>query len=258
MKETRPILLSVALMAVSVLPAMGLQFTMEGADPAMVDHWPSADGLIGTLDDHVSGNCSPQNCSGPNVNGSYSYGAFDFGVGGTDTGMPTGFQAITFVEGTVGIDITVANNGGGPLLTAMVVTGTEPFFGHGAYSSNFSSINGGTYDPVSKAITMNVDFQAVLGGPPDTALNFEMTGTAWVIVEADYGILTHEPYLDEVVIPRAIARGASRLVFVRLSGNIPAAEGGSWPEMPMTGAFLAFTDATATEETSWSEVKSAY
>jgi len=239
--------------------ALALDFTMVMGDPGMVNHWPGADGHIGTADDYISASCSPNWCSETNTNGYYCFNAFDFGVYGGDTGIPPGgFEALTFIEGTLGIDMSVAVNGGGPLMTSMNVSGTEPLSGHGPYLAYFSQVNGGSYDPGTKAFTMNVDFLAELSGPPDSALNFEFGGTAWVIQSADFGNITGDSYLDEVAIPRAIAQSASALVLFRVTGIIPAAEGGSWGSMPHMATLLAFTDAVPTEQISWGRVKSSY
>jgi hypothetical protein len=257
MFSLRIALISLALLACMAV-AESVVFSLVSDDPSMEDHWPSADALIGTADDHISASCSPVNCSGTNAAGSYSFNAFDFGGGGSDTGIPAGYQAITFLEGGVGIDMTVAASGGGPLFTSLTVSGTEPFNGHGAYSSFLAAINSGSYDPVSHAFTLNVDLTAEFGGPPDTALNFISTGVAWVIDASEFGTTTGDAYLDDVAIPRALAQSASGLVFIRLTGVVPHAENWSWGAMPLTATILAFTDAVATTESNWGELKSRY
>lgn len=99
-------------------------------DAAYVNHYPGADGLIGTADDVVSGDPSSQQASEPNSAGSLGYNAFDFG-GASDDALPPGYEAVTFVRGSMTADLNVLENGGGPVLTAMnISSGTEPFPGH--------------------------------------------------------------------------------------------------------------------------------
>ncbi len=85
-----------------------------------------------TGDDVVSAALSPMNASAPNP-GVFSYNAFSFASGVTDTGLPLGFDAITFITGTASVDLAVAGGGFGlePLFTAMTVSsGTKPFPTH--------------------------------------------------------------------------------------------------------------------------------
>lgn len=228
-------------------------------DPAMENHWPEDDGHLGTADDWIHGGTSPMWGSGPNFQGSYSYNAFDFGSGETDTGMPTGYNAITFVLAEVGIDLDVAAGGGGPLvITLNCYSGTEPFLGHGPYSAQFSAINSGSYDPGTHVFTLNVDFSAELAGGPDEALGMDISGVAYVVEEEDFETPTGHAYVDEVLIPRAQAQQASRLLYLRGSGTIPPAEGGSWGSMPFLASLVGLTDGVAAGESSWSRLKALY
>jgi hypothetical protein len=245
------------LLAASAL-GQALEFTLVSGDPGMVNHWPSGDAHIGTGDDHISASCSSIHCSGTNALGSYSFNAFDFGVFGGDTGIPPGgFEAISFLEGTVGIDMNVAINGGGPLFYAMSISGTEPLGGHGPYLATIARVNSGTYSPGGKAFTLNIDLDAVIGGP-DSALDFDLSGTAWVIESTDFGNVTGDTYIDNVLLPRAIAQSATALLYVRMTGTVPASVGPTWGAMPLLAEVVGFTDAVATEATNWGTLKSNY
>ncbi len=247
-------------MLLLAIPALGqlVEFTLVSGDPGMVNHWPNGDAHIGTGDDHISASCSPNHCSGTNALGSYSYNAFDFGVFGGDTGIPPGgYEAISFLEGTVGIDMDVAINGGGPLFYDMSISGTEPLSGHGSYLATIARVNSGTYNPAGKAFTFNIDLDADIGGL-DSALDFDLSGTAWVIESADFGNVTGDTYIDNVLLPRAIAQSATSLMYIRMMGTVPAAEGGTWGPMPLLAEVVGFTDAVATEATNWSTLKSNY
>ncbi|MBC8366243.1 hypothetical protein H8E52_02425 [bacterium] len=258
MSVLRTLLTCTLLFAISA-GAQEVEFTLVSGDPGMVNHWPDADAHIGTVDDHVSASCSPRHCSGTNALGSYSYNAFDFGVFPDDTGIPPGgYEAISFLEGTVSIDMDVAVNGGGPLVTAMSISGTEPFNGHGAYVASIAVVNSGSYNPAGKAFTLNVDLEAAIGGPPDTSLDFDLSGTAWIIDAADFGNITGDTYLDDVLLPRAIAQSATSLVYIRMMGTVPPAEGGTWGAMPLLAEVLGFTDAVSTETTDWGTLKANY
>lgn len=208
-------------------------------NPSLISHWPAADGWIGTADDVVSNRPSLMATSGPNTNGNYSYNAFYFG-GPPDPWMPSNMNAITFIVGTMSIDPDVARNGGGPLIKNWQVSGTEPYSGHGPYSSTILRVNGGSYNPTNHALVENVDFAATLPSGPTTATNFIFAGEACVVDAEDFGTPTGHPYVDSVLIPRAISVGSAGLVYVRGSGTIPAGSGGAFPSMPITAVLVGF------------------
>ena len=256
----RRFLFALALLT-AALPAGAAELTYSfmAGDAAMVNHWPGADGHVGTVDDVVDGNTSPMSGSDPNLNGSYCYNAFDFGSGNTDTGMPPGFNAMTFVDGTVGIDTDVATSGGGPLVTGMeILSGTQPFQGHGPFSASFINVSAGSYDPGTGAFSLTCDFQATLVGGSDQADGMVLTGAAWVLDQADFSTGVGDPYVDDVLVTLAQDAGATSLVYVQVSGTVPAANGGSWPAMPIYGVIVGLATSTATDDSSLSAIKSLY
>jgi hypothetical protein len=216
------------------------------SETAIANTWPGADGLIGTADDTVSENNSPMSNSLPNANGSHSYNAFDFGSGLTDAPLlPDGMNAITFLEGTVSIDESVAANGGGPLFTAWVVAGTEPFAGHGDYDGRATATNSGSYDPTTGEFTQNFDFSLNLLGGTAIATNFEMSGIAHVVSSTQYATGIGNNYVDTVLIPLAQSRGALGFIYTNASGVVPASSGGTggtFPSMPIQAVLVAFIE----------------
>ncbi|GJM45276.1 MAG: hypothetical protein DHS20C21_21180 [Gemmatimonadota bacterium] len=253
-----------ALFALGMFGAAGAQnvaFELTTGDPAVLNHWPAGDALLATGDDVVNSGPSGFNASGPNANASYSYNAFDFtGIGAaSDPWMPAGFAAMTFLEGTVTIDMAVAGSGGGPLLAAWNLTGTEPFSGHGPYSSTLAAINSGTYDPGSGAFTMNVDFAADIGGTPDTSETFVMAGEAWVVDLVTRSGGTGNAYVDNILTPVAQNAGASGFVFFLGTGIVPPANNFTWGMMPVVASMFGLAPTgTPVEQTTWSGIKGLY
>jgi len=229
----------------------------------MVNHWPGPDGLIGTIDDHVSGANSPVHDSLPNENGSLSYNAFWFEYLPFEEPLhlPTGMNAVTFVEGTIVGDMDVAASGGGPIVLDWNVTGTEPYAGHGPYSSTILDVDelNSSYDAGTHAFTLRIDFQAELVYQTDSSLDFDITGTAWMIDADDFGTATGVPYIDDVLIPLAQGLNATGLFFLQGSGTIPASEHGLWEEMPMQASFFGISrPETPAQPSNWSTIKSLF
>lgn len=143
--------------------------------------------MVGTADDFLSPAPLAPSGSGPNLTASYSYNAFDFGTLPPGPALPAGFDAVTFLAGTVTVDKSVAISGGGPLVTGFTVSGTEPFPGHGPYSATITTVNGGSYDPVTHAASLDVDFTASLLGGTASVVSFSLSGLAILIESADFG-----------------------------------------------------------------------
>ncbi|MEE4216118.1 MAG: hypothetical protein V2I48_00750, partial [Xanthomonadales bacterium] len=217
---------------VAVIPSFFLSFatvaqaqTVElyiGKGDDYVNHFPGADGLVGNADDVVSAGLSGVQGSAPNTNGSLGSNAFLFVAGGTqDPLLPTGYDAITFVNGSVTADLGVLANGGGPVLTGLNITsGTEPFPGHGAYASTITAVNGGTYNPASGAMTLDVDISYTIFGNVSTEPGVLLTGTAIHRTDAEYGTATGNAYVDSVAVPFAQASGASDMLFMTADGTL--------------------------------------
>lgn len=205
-------------------------------------HWPAPDGLIATTDDVISADLSPKNFSAPNSAGSYSYNAFDFGNGPEDALLPSPMNAVTFVQGTVTVDTAVAQNGGGPLIKNWLLSGSEPFPGHGPYTAQITKANSGSYDPVTKAFSENLNFLANLAAGTAPATNFTLTGAVYVVDAGSFGAGTGNQYVDLILIPLAQGLGANGLLFARVSGIVPPSSGGtggSFPQLPIAAVVFA-------------------
>lgn len=199
----------VALLALSTSVTGATEELVLISHPSALTHAPGADGLVGTADDFLSPAPLAPTGSGPNLTGSYSYNAFDFGALPASPALPAGFDAVTFLAGTVLVDKTVAVSGGGPLVTGFTVSGTEPFPGHGPYSATITTVHGGSYDPVTHAASLDIDFTASLLGGTASAVSFSLSGLAILIEAADFGTPTGITYVDSVLLPSlAIPLGA--------------------------------------------------
>ena len=219
--------------------AQALTLDLVINDPNALNHYPGPDGLIGTADDVVSALPTTLNASGPNVLGSYSYNAFDFGSGATDPALPTGKNAVTLIEGNVSIDTNIAALGGGAIITGFDVSGTEPFPFHGPYQAQTIAVNSGTYNPATGAFTLNIDFTASLTSGLGTAVNFSLSGEAWYVEAANFGVASGNAYVDNVLIPLAQSQNAASLCFAQGAGTVPGSTGpGLFPPMPVEAVFV--------------------
>lgn len=191
-------------------------------DPSQVNHYPGLDGLIGTGDDVVSNLSTGVNASRPNTGGSYGYNAFKFQpFGPDDPALPTGYDAITFVRGTVSINTDVFANGGGSIVNSMYInSGTEPFPGHGAYTSRVTEVNSGSYNPATKEFSMNVDFQYTILGSVSSEPGVDIMGTAIYQAAADFAISTGNDYFENVVKPLALSQGATGATLIDGAGQL--------------------------------------
>ena len=215
-------------------------------DDQAVNIFPGADGLIGTGDDQFSTQPTPINRSGPNVNGSYSYIAFDFGGGITDAPLlPTGFNAISFLSGSVTGDPDEFVLGGA-IISGLDVGGTEPFPGHGAFSAQITKQNSASYNSLTGEFNINIDFAANLVAGSANGVNFDFIGEAWLVGSVDFDTFDSNTYVRDVLIPKAKTAGASKLIYINGSGTVPASTGGSgggFPQMPLKGVFVAIYKA---------------
>lgn len=209
------------LLACSSIAAQQLEMTIL-SNPAAINQYPGNDGLIGNADDVNSSQNTPTNASGPNTAGSYGYNAFNFGGSTADNELPTGFNAITFVNGSITVDQGVIDAGGGPIVTALNVTsGTEPFPGHGAYTSTITAVNSGSYNPSTGAFSIDVDIAFLINGNTSTEPGLVLTGQALLRTASQFGSSSGNAYVDSVLVPLAQNSGAESLLFIDGSGTLP-------------------------------------
>jgi len=186
------------------------------ASAEVSNHWPGADGLIGTKDDVHSGDACPTSKSDPNSNGDYSYISFS-GEPGSRL-FPSG-RYISFVEGFVTIDDDVAGSGGGPLITDWHLAGTEFQAGGGDFDSRITLPLSGSYQPESRELVQDVSITGNVGPIDAKSLaDYDLAGEIWIVDESDYGT-TGNTYLDERVCPLARDGGHASIVYCRLKGK---------------------------------------
>ncbi len=218
-------------------------------DSDILNTWPGPDGELGTADDVVSALPSPINFSASNSIASYSYNAFDFGGGTPELALlPDPMNAVTFLQGSVSVDEAVAAAGGGPIVTNWNLMGTEPFIGHGPYSSQVLIVNSGTYDTTTHAFTLNLDFVATLVGGTANGVGFALSGQAFFVDLNLPSPSTGNAYVDNVLIPVAQGLGSPSLFYIRGTGTVPAStggSGGSFPQFPVEAAIVAVPEPTA-------------
>jgi len=192
---------------------------LAGVDGAH-NHFPGPDGLVGTGDDLVSAFISPILGSDANFRGSFSFVA---GTLPTAPGDPTYFPGTHngggFCEGTITIDEVVAGVGGGPLILDWNLVGTAPIQGQGASFLEMLAVNGGTYNPISGAITLDHSPELTTGGQVVSDPSIVSTGTAMVL-DAPFPV-TGNSYVDSVLVPLAQSLGATGLFFAELDTTVP-------------------------------------
>ena len=204
-------------------------YTGLAGDPAAYNHYPGPNGLVGDSDDIISGDVTSIMGSDPNYLASYSLAAGKSPAAAVDPAIPTGFDTIAFIQGTMTTDDAVAAGGGGSLFQALDIMITQPVQGApqpgGATGVTLAVVNGGAYDPVTGAITTDLGIQITIPvfpiPVPVTAM--AAAGTAFVVAAADFGAgaPTGNPYVDSVLVPKAAALNASSLLFVDMQGTEP-------------------------------------
>jgi len=192
---------------------------LAGVDGAH-NHFPGPDGLVGTVDDMVSAYISPVFGSDANFRGSLSFVAGTVPTAPPDpTYFPGTHNGASFCEGTVTIDDVVAASGGGPLILDWNLVGTAPVQAQGASFLQMLAVNSGTYVPLTKAITLDSSLQLTTGGQVLSEPNIISNGTATVL-DAPFPA-TGNVYIDNVLVPLAVSRGADSLFFAQLDTTVP-------------------------------------
>jgi len=184
------------------------------------NHFPGADGLVGTGDDPVSSYVSPVLGSDANFRGSFSFVTGAMPTAPADPSyFPPTHNGASFSEGTITIDPAVAISGGGPLILDWNLVGTAPIQGQGASFLEMISVNTGTYDPVSGAMTLDFSPQLTTGGEVFSEPSLVSNGTARVL-QAPFPS-TGDPYIDSVLVPLAQGLGADGLFFAQMNTTVP-------------------------------------
>jgi len=221
-----------ALLLSSVLAATAQAQTVYTAlvgDPAVFNHYPGPNGLVGDGDDVVSGDVTSIIGSDPNYFAAFSFAAAQSPAAAADPAIPTGFDTIAFIQGTATTDDAVVAGGGGSLFQALAIQISQPVQGAplpgGATGAAIAAVNGGGYNPATGAVTTDLGIQITVPVFPIPVPVTSMTaaGTAFVVPAADFGMgaPTGNPYVDTVLVPKAAALNASSLLFVDVQGTEP-------------------------------------
>jgi len=208
---------------VSVLVGNGASaqvYELLAGDSAALNHYPGPDGLVVTADDTVSADITTVLGSDPNFHGAFSYAAAASGML-TDPALPNGAVA-SFLEGTVTVDPAVAGGMSGALITAFSAHGTDLRQGLSLGNITITNVNGGMFDPMTNMGNENVDLEIRIGtaGPTQAFAGVTLTGTAFVVDAADFATFNANTYVQNVLIPRAQAAGATSLLFLQVQGTL--------------------------------------
>ncbi len=212
-------LLVVILSAWLAAPGYAQVYDLLAGDPPALHHYPGADGRIGTSDDTVSHALTSIVGSDPNVHGAYSFAVFEAFF--ADPLLPFNSTAASFVHGSVELDPVVAAGGGGSLLVNATGIGTGFGQGLGVSTLEILAVNGGSYDPVTGALTLNADIEASAAGVTRQFTNAAVSGSAVLLDAADFGTGSGDLYVDSVLVPRAQALNAQGVVLIVLNGVAP-------------------------------------
>lgn len=198
------------------------------------NHWPAADGWLGTADDVVNGGLSARLRSSPNADGSYSYLVTTLGFqAGHDPWLPSR-DTISFVTGRGLVDV---DDPAVPLLHSLEFSGTELFPGHGAYLVTLTR----PHDAKAVVRTGQVytfdarfDFEVSLVAGLGRSTNAGAAGTVCLVEASQYGspdLGAARPglaaYVRDVVIPAAKAQGASAVLCAELALTMSGPEPGT-------------------------------
>lgn len=220
---------------VSTAPAAQVTYQLL-TDASVVNHWPGADGLIGSADDVVDGAATSVGGSGPNTPGALSHVSFDFGIPTDDLKLASGFDAISYIDfGSFVFD--AAAGSGSPLVISFdIISGTEPFFGHGPYNAQTSG--GVTGSSTGSGFSVaGAPYDTTINGSPDSAV-MSFSGT-WTVVDPN-GAATGDSYLDSVLTPIALANNAQSYVVLSGTGSSGLADNGGFPDMPIQVSLVGF------------------
>jgi hypothetical protein len=205
---------------------------------AMVNHWPSSDGFIGTSDDVVSSELSTYGHSSPNQYGTYSYIVTSFGLSNQPDPLLFGsYDTATFILGSATIDPSAFLTNDVPLMTGVQFSGTELFPGHGPYSVKMTNPRSGTYTHQGSVFTFSshFDFQGNFVAGTAVATNADANGLVVLLDPANFdspdlaGVAADlANYIRSVAIPLAKTMNANGL----LCGTVKLDTAGSVPGVP--------------------------
>lgn len=262
MKRLLPILSVVAVCASTAISAERT-FTVVTSDD-LVNHWPGADGFLGTADDPVDADPSEVVGSDANTAGTFGFMTtlLTFFPTDPDPYLFGQWNTVTYVEGSATIDTEAFLADDVPLLTEVELDGTQLFQGHGLYSLSLTNPTGGTYSRSGNVFTFSsiYDFEGTFGSTTGAATGALADGTAILIDAVDYSApdLNAAPadlaaYVLDVAIPLAQERGASGLL-VFAADLETSGSPGVFPPLDAYGVSVSLEMAAVVEEVRFSDI----
>jgi uncharacterized repeat protein (TIGR01451 family) len=215
----------IAVFAVATALAQVPTYVLMPGGSGIVNHYPGADGLVGTGDDVVSHEITTIVGSDPNHRGMYSHALYDPTFNSTsDPALPGTYIAVSFVQGTIDVDEGVAAAGGTYVVTGADITGTATGQGTGDVAFEFSSsdLSAGSFaaGAGARVLSLTGDFRITAFGNTVTVSGVTFTGTG--VYETSLGSPSgsNPAYVNSVLVPRALALGANRLFYAELTGTL--------------------------------------
>ena len=260
-------ILSLVAVCTSTAIAVERTFTVVTSDD-LVNHWPGADGFLGTADDPIDGDPSSVVGSDPNAAGTFAFMTtlLTFFPTDPDPYLFGQWNTVTYVEGTSMIDTEAFLGDNVPLLTSVEMSGTQLFQGHGLYSLSLTNPTGGTYSRTGNVFTFSstYDFEGTFAAGFAETTGATAEGTAIQIDAADYASpdIAAAPaelaaFVTDIAIPIAQERGASGLLVFAADletsgsvGNTP----GFFPPLDAYGVSFSLEMAAVVEEVRFSDI----
>lgn len=182
-------------------------------------HYPGSDELVGTGDDVMMTGVSSFLGSDPNVMGSFSYLAFEIPGFAPDPVVGGNNAALFFLEGSFMID---ENNMNLPIPSADVRS-TGYGQGVGLLETDVNSVQGLSIN--GSAISANVNLDVTVPAFGGAVLNFpnlNINGNGSLVFCSPASCNSGIAYLDNIIAPAAMSRGATRIAYLELDGAVPA------------------------------------
>ncbi len=191
---------------------------LSGFNSALFNY-PGNDQFIGTGDDVLMTDITAILGSDPNVFGSYSYLAFEVPGFVADPVVGGNNIALFFLSGSLMLD---EGNAAQPITSGNVTT-TGYGQGVGLLQTTINSVQALNINGNNISATANLDVTVpAFGGAVLNFPNLNLSGTGNAAYCNPANCNTGIAYLDNVIAPVALARGATRLAYLEIDGPIPA------------------------------------
>ncbi len=191
---------------------------LSGFNDALFSY-PGADQLVGTGDDVVSSQVTDILASDPNVFGSYSYLAFEVPGTAADPVIGGNNIAAFFLTGSLMVD---EGNTAQPIVSGDIST-TGYGQGVGILETSINSVQ--ALNIIGSNISAVADLDVTVPTFGGITLNFpvlNLNGTGNAVFCNPASCNSGIAYLDNIIAPAALARGATRLAYLEIDGQVPA------------------------------------